>query len=76
MVLKSFALEYQKVWQTHKDEVAKILICLIPAAQPIDQNQIETITAELISLSYGLALQYMIFKDDVEKYKKDYLYYL
>ena len=65
---KSFALEYQKVWQTHKDEVAKILICLIPAAQPVDQNQIETITAELISLSYGLALQYMIFKDDVEKY--------
>ena len=65
---ESFASEYQKVWQVHKDEAAKILIHLIPALQFADQGHIENITAELISLSYGLALQYMIFKDDAEKY--------
>lgn len=65
---QAFALEYQKIWQTHQDEVARILIMLIPATQLVDQKRIENITVELISLSYGLALQYMIFKDDIEKY--------
>ncbi|MGE4317010.1 TetR/AcrR family transcriptional regulator [Acinetobacter sp.] len=65
---QAFALEYQKIWQTHQDEVARILIRLIPATQLVDQKRIENITVELISLSYGLALQYMIFKDDIEKY--------
>ena len=65
---QAFALEYQKIWQTHQDEVARILSRLIPATQLVDQKRIENITVELISLSYGLALQYMIFKDDIEKY--------
>ena len=65
---QAFALGYQKIWQTHQDEVARILIRLIPATQLVDQKRIENITVELISLSYGLALQYMIFKDDIEKY--------
>ncbi|MGX5698727.1 TetR/AcrR family transcriptional regulator [Acinetobacter kookii] len=65
---QAFALEYQKIWQTHQDEVARILSRLIPATQLVDQKHIENITVELISLSYGLALQYMIFKDDIEKY--------
>lgn len=65
---QAFALEYQKIWQTHQDEVARILSRLIPVMQLVDQKRIENITVELISLSYGLALQYMIFKDDIEKY--------
>ena len=65
---QAFALEYQKIWQTHQDEVARIISRLIPATQLVDQKRIENITVELISLSYGLALQYMIFKDDIEKY--------
>lgn len=65
---QAFALEYQKIWQTHQDEVTRILSRLIPATQLFDQKRIESITVELISLSYGLALQYMIFKDDIEKY--------
>lgn len=65
---QAFALEYQKIWQTHQDEVARILSRLIPATQLVDQKRIENITVELISLSYGLVLQYMIFKDDIEKY--------
>ncbi|MFQ1042944.1 TetR/AcrR family transcriptional regulator [Acinetobacter sp. NIOH-H-8] len=65
---QAFALEYQKIWQTHQDEVTRILSRLIPATQLFDQKRIENITVELISLSYGLALQYMIFKDDIEKY--------
>lgn len=65
---QAFALEYQKIWQTHQDEVTRILSRLIPATQLVDQKRIENITVELISLSYGLALQYMIFKDDIEKY--------
>lgn len=64
----SFALEYQKVWQTHKNEISQLLIHLMSPIQIIDTHHIEKIVLELISLSYGLALQYMIFKDDIYRY--------
>lgn len=72
----SFALEYQKVWQTHKNEISKLFIHLLSPIQTIDTHHIEQIVLELISLSYGLALQYMIFKDDIYKYIEIMIKYL
>ncbi|MFV5375172.1 TetR/AcrR family transcriptional regulator [Acinetobacter calcoaceticus] len=64
----TFAEEYQKVWKAHQQEVTKIMkqfFSLMSMAEPDDYD---SIVIELVSLSYGLALQYMIFKDDVDHY--------
>ncbi|MDS7925433.1 MULTISPECIES: TetR/AcrR family transcriptional regulator [Acinetobacter] len=64
----TFAEEYQKVWKTHQQEVTKIMkhfFSLVPMVKPDDYD---SIVIELVSLSYGLALQYMIFKDDIDHY--------
>ncbi|MHA3050391.1 TetR/AcrR family transcriptional regulator [Acinetobacter sp. ANC 4639] len=65
---ESFAAEYQQVWQTHHEQIAKILIQLFSHNKQVDAEQLEAKILEIISLSYGLALQYMIFKDDLNKY--------
>lgn len=65
---ESFATEYKQVWQTHHEQIAKILIQLFSHYKQVDAEQLEAKILEIISLSYGLALQYMIFKDDLNKY--------
>ncbi len=34
----------------------------------VKPDDYDSIVIELVSLSYGLALQYMIFKDDIDHY--------
>lgn len=63
-----FSNEYQQVWQTHQAQVSEFLQQLIPNFSVAESTQHEHNLLEIISLSYGLALQYMIFKDDVHKY--------
>lgn len=65
---ESFAAEYKQVWQTHHEQIAKILIQLFSHDKQVEAEQLEAKILEIISLSYGLALQYMIFKDDLNKY--------
>lgn len=63
-----FSNEYQQVWQNHQAQVSEVLQQLIPNFSAAESAQHEYKLLEIISLSYGLALQYMIFKDDVHKY--------
>jgi AcrR family transcriptional regulator len=65
---ENFAAEYKQVWQTHHEQIAKILIQLFSHDKQVEAEQLEAKILEIISLSYGLALQYMIFKDDLNKY--------
>lgn len=64
----TFAEEYQKVWKTHQQEVTKIMKHFFSLMQIAEPDDYDSIVIELVSLSYGLALQYMIFKDDVDHY--------
>jgi len=63
---EEFSVEYQKVWQVHKNEVMQLFRLLNRTGQT--EAAFEQSITVLISLSYGLALQYMIFKDDLQKY--------
>jgi len=63
-----FSNEYQQVWHRHQAQVSEVLQQLIPNFSAAESAQHEYKLLEIISLSYGLALQYMIFKDDVHKY--------
>lgn len=63
-----FSKEYQLVWQNHQAQILEVLLQLIPNFSVAESSQRESKLLEIISLSYGLALQYMIFKDDVHKY--------
>lgn len=63
-----FSNEYQQVWQQHRSQILDVLLQLIPNFSAAESVQREAKLLEIISLSYGLALQYMIFKDDVHKY--------
>jgi AcrR family transcriptional regulator len=63
-----FSKEYQQVWQNHQAQILEVLLQLIPNFSLAESSQRESKLLEIISLSYGLALQYMIFKDDVHKY--------
>jgi AcrR family transcriptional regulator len=63
-----FSKEYQQVWQNHQAQILEVLLHLIPNFSLAESSQRESKLLEIISLSYGLALQYMIFKDDVHKY--------
>lgn len=64
----TFAEEYQKVWKTHQQEVTKIMKQFFSLTEITEPDDYDSIVIELVSLSYGLALQYMIFKDDVDRY--------
>lgn len=64
----TFAEEYQKVWKTHQQEVTKIMKQFFSLMKMAEPDDYDSIVIELVSLSYGLALQYMIFKDDVDHY--------
>ncbi|MCJ8162227.1 TetR/AcrR family transcriptional regulator [Acinetobacter zhairhuonensis] len=63
-----FSNEYQQVWQNHQAQILEVLLQLIPNFSLAESSQRESKLLEIISLSYGLALQYMIFKDDIHKY--------
>ena len=63
-----FSIEYQQAWQQHQSQVLEVLIQLIPNLSATESIQREHKLLEIMALSYGLALQYMIFKDDVHKY--------
>ncbi|MFW1966237.1 TetR/AcrR family transcriptional regulator [Acinetobacter guillouiae] len=65
---QDFAAQYQQLWHQHYREVSIILEKLAPIHTISQVGQLERIVLELMSLSYGLALQYLIFKDDVNKY--------
>lgn len=64
----TFAEEYQKVWKTHQQEITKIMKQFFSLMQMAEPDDYDSIVIELVSLSYGLALQYMIFKGDVDHY--------
>lgn len=64
----TFAKEYQKVWKTHQQEVTKIMKQFFSLMEMTEPDDYDSIVVELVSLSYGLALQYMIFKDDIDHY--------
>ncbi|NUF16415.1 TetR/AcrR family transcriptional regulator [Acinetobacter lactucae] len=64
----TFAEEYQKVWKTHQQEITKIMKQFFSLMQMAEPDDYDCIVIELVSLSYGLALQYMIFKGDVDHY--------
>ncbi|MHA3892919.1 TetR/AcrR family transcriptional regulator [Acinetobacter sp. GXMZU3951] len=63
-----FAAEYKQVWQLHQAQILEVLLALIPDFATHDAAHRESKLLEIIALSYGLALQYMIFKDDLTKY--------
>lgn len=65
---QNFAIEYKYIWQIHKEQITKILFKLFSPYKEITPEQAESKSLELISLTYGLALQYMLFKDDLNKY--------
>ncbi|NUG49822.1 TetR/AcrR family transcriptional regulator [Acinetobacter lactucae] len=64
----TFAEEYQKVWKTHQQEITKIMKQFFSLMQMAEPDDYDCIVIELVSLSYGLALQYMIIKGDVDHY--------
>ncbi|MCH2071217.1 TetR/AcrR family transcriptional regulator [Acinetobacter pittii] len=64
----TFAEEYQKVWKTHQQEITKIMKQFFSLMQMAEPDDYDSIVIELVSLSYGLALQYIIFKGDVDHY--------
>lgn len=73
---KDFANEYKYIWQIHKEQITNILFKLFSAYKEITPEEAESKSLELISLSYGLALQYMLFKDDLNKYIQIIINYL
>ena len=73
---KDFAIEYKYIWQIHKEQITNILFTLFSAYKEITPEEAESKSLELISLSYGLALQYMLFKDDLNKYIQIIINYL
>ena len=73
---KDFAIEYKYIWQIHKEQITNILFKLFSAYKEITPEEAKSKSLELISLSYGLALQYMLFKDDLNKYIQIIINYL
>lgn len=65
---KKFAIEYKYIWQVHKEQITQILFNLFSSYKKITPEQAESKSLELISLSYGLALEYMLLKEDLKKY--------